>query len=456
MTTKEKARILQCMQCPIFRFSLSDYVTLFFPHWEAYKKKENLRAIEDIKDFADAVQTIIEDLKIDCKIDFDAVCNKHDKVEQIRSNDIKLYNDIENFTQEMGKLSEKRRAISTSLFPNTRACAKSLNCVLPMLVPYLEPRDYPVKGFSNEYRYIFDLMESVARNEPIDPQSKQSFMTPNSNDKINPGKIIGEYCRIGKDVSYKYCNPDLAEWNDYNNLCDCRDIETQSTASRPFPSLERLNSQSQKLVYEFLFSVPKAFGENLSRIMQIQGLSEQDLSTILYDTEYKANRIQALCQCRTHNQSPEQIKKLARALLVSEDVLYTGRGVIYGNWKKLLNQYEYKDTMETLGERTKKEAKEEMRHIIKEMITQEDDDFERMLSHEFFYKQPCYLYLRDCVNFTRIIDHRFYQTEHHYSLNWEKVVDESLYDFNAMYQATLHPEYIDILISVLSEKQPNV
>lgn len=417
---KKYEEIIQCLQCPIFKQSLTDYIYSFYEYWEEYKRNSSAGEIGDFANVSDfehfkrVLASLAEILLMNVEIG---------TIKEATTNSMKLYD----ITEALGNFSIKNRKVQASLFPKSYDCACMLNRVLPLIIGHLHADQVTVQTVSLECLQIFDAMERVAQHGVVDRKvnkyTKNSFGTATQ----NFSKIIEDYAR--NDIEYLYCNPNFLEFTNHPNLRDCQGARIQSQISKNYPKaqldLSGLLDSSKAIVYEYLKAVPEAFGENLSRIKKIQGMTDNDLAQIL---EMKPNAIQSLCKCKTHEKSDNDIKKLARALLVSADVLCCGNGFIYGNWKDLLQQDTEKSVQKTLNENSRVNAKNKIRDIIRGVIDEKETYFAETLEHGFFSKRPCCLYLKDGT-------------------------DNNSYDYNEMYQSALRPEYVDILISVLRNNQ---
>lgn len=144
-----------------------------------------------------------------------------------------------------------------------------------------------------------------------------------------------------------------------------------------FARADKLCSQSKHIIEEYIMYAPKEFGCTLGAVMQEQKMTEQNLSNF---TGIKANAVQSLLQSKKPQRPQEDISLIARALLVSEDVLYCGTGKIYGNWM----DFESKETVDGIIEKTgtlknKNGAKSWIRESINNIIRKEPDEFQQLM-----------------------------------------------------------------------------
>lgn len=159
-----------------------------------------------------------------------------------------------------------------------------------------------------------------------------------------------------------------------------------------------LNMEHKEIIREYIKNAPKKFGNNLKLIMERQGMTEQDIAMLIGVTP---SVIQSLEKCEATERSKEDIIRLCRALLVSEDVLYNGAGKIYGNWKMLLDKEGIKALQEAdkdMNARDKKVSAMEMKNFargkIKELIERDDSEFYQMIkdSPELFCEEDINIY----------------------------------------------------------------
>lgn len=433
---ENKEKISQCLQCPIYRFVLSDYILNFYLEWK--KNKEDYATDGSKK----TVERILKALRIDIKMK----TGKSKRITEIYEYDRKL-KILENF-------SIKNAKIPYSVFPETSDCVAVLNQVLSLIVCFIERSEEDNDDVIGKEANIVEL--SFNQDAMFVLQKMRELVDldnpAHSNLHTECNEIIENFCDERKRVKYRFCNPiyfkdpnyfkdpifatfpiaemDLSSYN----LRDCQSQRFQAKISRldnptflDINVLNTLDDHSKQILQEFILLVPKSFGSNLLRLMNIQGITENDLAKLL---GVEVNAIQSLCKCKEPNRTPDEIKKLARALLVSEDMLYCGKGEIYGNWKDLLNLCSDSSTYEILEVDRKSDAKERIRNIIRDIIFQDETTYMDMLKHNFFHKRQCCLYMKNCE-------------------------DENSYDYNAMYQAALNQKEIDLLISVLKRFQPS-
>lgn len=189
--------------------------------------------------------------------------------------------------------------------------------------------------------------------------------------------------------------------------------------------IQGLNEASLHLFHEYIMSVPKSFGYNLSALMQFQGLTHQDLAKAFGNTS--ARTFQSLCEVKITESPQIDIRKIAQALLVSEDVLYYGVGKLYGIWDEILSEYS-NSNLRKMTSNERNTARANKQNIVGMVAKMDHDEFIQMVSQEaaFFHERPYCVYL-------------------------EENEGEFYYNYSKMYNQALHPKYIDILIAILKK-----
>lgn len=106
---------------------------------------------------------------------------------------------------------------------------------------------------------------------------------------------------------------------------------------------------SRTIMENYMQNAPKKFGDSLRRVMEMQRMSDTDVAKLI-DVKMRSGDIKALKDTEKPTLPEENITKICRALLVSEDVLYKGVGKIYGNWMNLLDDEGKRIVKEKAGE----------------------------------------------------------------------------------------------------------
>ncbi len=159
-----------------------------------------------------------------------------------------------------------------------------------------------------------------------------------------------------------------------------RKLETNTYFARK----KKLNPEYQKIIDNYIAASPKQIGSNLTRIMQLQNMSEQGIAQL---TGLKANNIQSLMKSKTTNLDDEELTLICRALLISKSLLFTGTGEVYGNWNDILElkNEDIKNVNELLGDKetefkTKTDVTNYLRKKIHELIDVSEDTFNEMVT----------------------------------------------------------------------------
>lgn len=192
------------------------------------------------------------------------------------------------------------------------------------------------------------------------------------------------------DCFLKSADYNQSKWENESKL----DEEYKSYMNR----VNDLSMEDKDIIHGYIKNAPKKFGNNLKLVMERQGMTEQDIAMLI---DVTPSVIQSLEKCEATERSKEDIKRLCRALLVSEDVLYNGAGKIYGNWKMLLDKEGIKALQEadkSLNAHDKKVSAMEMKNFargkIKELIERDDSEFYQMIKDapELFCEEDINIY----------------------------------------------------------------
>ncbi len=430
--------IEHCISCPIAHQVISNYLQ-FYPLYLKYNKADKKEKSEKLNAISDVVNKISDTLKI--KGDIEERCEY-----------------LGNLCSVTMKEKSSKFNVDTSNTPN--CCLQSLNEIIAPVKILFEKR-YHYRDKSDIYglylkggeQVILLINSYLKRNNIIVSEKNEEFIknikkynkvvkTLKDEDSekikglyINFYKIIDKYCSTpNENLEFKYCS---SAYDEYKMLRDCQsekflDYISSLNSSLDYKRIYNLKDEYIKIIENYIIKTPKIFGYNFSRIMEIQGLTENDIAKLFWDKDTnKISKIQKLCECKEPNLQEDELKLLSRILLVSEDVLYCGTGKIYGNWKLALEQGKNKEFQDNYQTKTSRDTTEAIRDKIKEYISLEDKNFEDMIKeNEFFYEENICLYEYE-----------------------DKDDGEMYYDFNMMYQSALHPEEIDVLISVLEEMQ---
>lgn len=213
-----------------------------------------------------------------------------------------------------------------------------------------------------------------------------------------------------KHIFTKFCYPHQQKYIiDGKNKCYLlqitqlkEEIKSEETSRAEIDSyfnrVNKLCSESQAILLQYIKFAPKKFGDNFQYVMKKQNMTHQDIAILL---DLRTSDIQSLETCDNPMRPKEDIKLLCRTLLISEEVLYIGTGKKYGNWKTLLNkegikvvkelrrqeklkeleELEELDKLKELEELKKiKSTKDFIRYEIKKLIQLPDEEFEKILN----------------------------------------------------------------------------
>jgi len=142
--------------------------------------------------------------------------------------------------------------------------------------------------------------------------------------------------------------------------------------------IKNLNNQFQAIIWEYINFAPKRFGDILDIVMKQQNMNETD---VFHLTGIKPNAVQELQKNIEPTKREHDIFLIARALLVSENVLYCGIGQRYGNWNTLFRDEEIRNIQDNaeLKCSNKTEAKKWLRKNIREIMDMEQKEFEELV-----------------------------------------------------------------------------
>ena len=309
----------------------------------------------------------------------------------------------------------------------------------------------------------------------VDSYYEDNTVAENTYHKIK--KILSIYNESINKITYKRCskihanNPLFADIK-FDDLEECfkKPVHIIKKPVRlnecPIP-YDKLTEQNIVILESFLEKSPKKFSHIFKNVLEYyvkdNKISTTDLSMLYYGNNTKRNIFNNIqkgniqngdIQNRKYDTTNLNKKKLARILLVSEDVLTCGVGKIYGTWKIAINEnknklFQYGDNSKNItGVLTEKEiaefeSKEKSRHTriaddtkekiyeyIRQFIDKSDDDFYSMIrdNPDFFIEEDFCAYI--------------------YEEN-----DLLYYDYQEMYNQMLEPKSFDVLLSVLLELQ---
>lgn len=299
-------------------------------------------------------------------------------------------------------------------------------------------------------RILFELKSLYLYKKPSLSQLENSIMNEVRNiisgtgteNGLDMKSIRGQfkyYCQLNtKDrpkLQYRYCSQtyqDVLKGTDIEKLYDCqaayffevsKQLPPGKDETKFINAMFSLESETPfwEICEKYLRYAPKHFGRNLELVMKRQGITANDVSSIM--EEKSPSGITALCKCKTPKRDKEYIHRLAKCLLVSDEVLISGTGKSYGTWKNVLSEEGLNTIKEHEGKQTLRSAEIWIRDQIRDWIN--DSDFENLIANspEFFAEQPFCAY--------------------------DMESDEDDWIAESMRKNLLHPEEFDLLVQIL-------
>lgn len=408
---EKQSMISCCLQCPIGKQVISDYILLFYRQWN--QKKDKFTPDEHI---INSIKKIAAPLEL--HFDFEQA-----RIREIKKRKNAIEKEYRKAINILFKLSNGEK-IPYSVFPERYNCVTTIKWILHSIIDICKCADLE-PTFNKDTYYVIHKMEEIACSELLERAKAKYLKSAYKGEEEFFNSVIEKYCSTA--IQYKFCNADFNCFEDYGKLRDCRsemfNVLVNMQDQRTTLDYEGLSHNSMQIFHEYIMSVPKSFGHNLSRIMQIQGVTHQDLAKVF---DVSASAIQSLCKSEKPSSPQIEIKKLAQVLLISEEVLYYGSGKIYGIWDDIIGEID----LQTLPFNCYVEAKVEKRQVLSYILDLTEHDFEKLLKDtpNVFCEKP-------------------------YSLYVDNFEGEYYYNYFDMYKWALHPQEINILISVLRKCQ---
>lgn len=403
MKTNESTKLNQCMSCPIAHQVISDYMT-FYSDYREYQRG-NATYDEYLENIEDNVQGIAKTLNFEGSFE-----------EQL------------DFVLNLSKAKLSKKGLNEENFECVEIIHKIIKSIKRLFYSCPEEYEYFIEECQKQTIEIISIIQTLLNNKAVDIEAEwikikklQELQKLHPNEAKNLfvkkyteyKELIEDYCvKFYNKIPYEYSNSGNS---DYRN-CKCENfLEYVKKIDNPvivgfnYERIDKLKAEFQNVVYEFISKTPKRFGELFKRIKKIQNFTDTDITNLLWKNPKKGKSIIAsLVKSAEPKLTSEQLKKLSRILLVSEDVLKCGTGISYGLWK----------STDTLDE-------------ISEIISLSDSDFiDRLKEKDIYNQKEICIYPKEDEN-----------------------TKEIYIDYEAMYYTALHPEEIDILISVLEELQ---
>lgn len=292
---------------------------------------------------------------------------------------------------------EKDEKLTEHQMPDEILLTDLENC---MCLEYLKPIISALRGFYNgtndaileKRRYLVNILNEMNELNKRIPEykydSSKNVISRFSSYKGSDNDTVTS--RIVKGLKYIYTNySELSlSKNAIQTPAQCFNItiseitqESQSLQKIELENkqfIERVNNLPKQyaiIVQEYLRNALKNIGKTLSYIMNLQGMTDQDVAKLL---DCKANKMQALRTQKSTNENQDFINLLSRGLFVSESVIRTGYGQKFGNWNDMLKGEALTEIKEQLG-KSKSETTTYIRKTIRDYIESEDS-FQKMLT----------------------------------------------------------------------------
>lgn len=286
---------------------------------------------------------------------------------------------------------------------NDTECLKNLYIIIHAISTlYDEEKDEMINKHQNE---VFVLKAMNERNKELgNIYKKKKVDNLTSNWERIDGEEKKKMRATIRDIFNQYCFNDFSQYKvDETRECgrqifklyvDNIDSVFLTKKNEITKRIEMLPETSQKIVCDYLKHAPKKFGVNLQRIMSDQQMTERFISNII---EMRSSTVQYLKECDIFKLEEKYLKQLCILLLVSEDVLKTGIGKRYGNWRDFLDEECIKGLQESndlTDVNTKREAEGFVKEQIREIVKMDDAEFDEFLekNSEYLYEEDYALY----------------------------------------------------------------
>lgn len=189
----------------------------------------------------------------------------------------------------------------------------------------------------------------------------------------------GECFTFGREQFLQAVKNEVAKQKEINSK--------QKEVNDFFKRVDALCEDSKQIFLDYLQYAPKRFGHNLQCVMDRQKMTHQDIAQLMGQS---ASAIQSLASCDTPERGPEYIARLCKVLLVSQDVLYRGKGKRHGNWMDLLDE-EGQEILQNKAQEfagKKNKMKKYTRDGIKGLIDSPDEEFYQLIIPKIFSYGP--------------------------------------------------------------------
>lgn len=446
---------IKCLACPVAHRFISEY-SQFYPNYRRKPKSkqtdESFDTLNSILSTLGAEQSSVKDMR---SLNFDTETKR-----TIETNQECCFNNIRSIVTLTKELMYSSEEYFISLEQIGKQGVKVIAEIEQLLKENeiksgAEPLTEEEKTWSEKFCEHFENDDEKA--EDIYLKLSDIFLT--YTDNVN--RIEYKRCsRIHAD------NPIFSDIN-FDDLKDCFAQPTYSTdySNESLIPYSKLTIRNIEILQIYLKKAPKKFSyifnQILNRFAGEEKISTTDIAELLFDEKKKKTTVEGYLDEneKSTELSEQELKKLSRILLVSEEVLSCGVGEIYGTWKIALNErknklFQYGDnhikgllSQEELDEFNSKEKSrshrisypttEKIYQNIKKLISQTDDDFYTMI-REYSGNED------ESKNFFHI---------ENFSAFFYEECGELFYDYQAMYNQLLEPKSFDVLLSVLLDLQ---
>ena len=462
-------RIEICLRCPVAKQMISDFKTSY-ADIQRYESRET-RDREDRK-------ILKEKIFIKKELPEQAVqsVNKISNILGVKGTIIEKINYLHQLANQNMKYSsiisglyetDKKIDVDKTIKVKNYDCALMLHIVCANIKTLFEMNDNNFDLITDTGKEILLLMGqylnecgikcdlSKIEDSQNEEDTKKSLEIKKNNYNIYK-KIFKEYCNTENQLfKFEYVNPLYIKYIEnrdipYDKLVNCEHklfseiVEKQQPAKLITHRINNLNEHYINIVENFMFNVPKKLTYTLSNLKALQNLSYKKIGVLLWNNEnIKPRQIQSYCEDENRKVPDEEIRRLAKILLVSENALRKGYGKIYADWEYILEQQETTNIIDKISKKDKKDVKSISKtNKILLLLSQNDEDFEKMIKP---YEEDINLYLRKFTD----------EELKDYYVSIEDLNDDVkyYYDYEQMLQTAKHPEEIEILLSVLEELQ---
>lgn len=431
-----------CLSCRKGQKIIRDYKTIYKMHIEKYISSSNIELVKTLRsvledgDVCEGEKTLEElkknynnntDIKIlieDTKAELTGF-QKRNVSKRLLKYDIKesekqVVEDLASVLNIEGSLIKKYETLlklssEKPLDKDMTECFKNLSFIIRAIKPvYKDETD--VLDFETKYE-VDVLCAMNERNKQLKNSYKECDIREEWERLGKKEKEKTNREETKKKIKYifeQFCTSNFPKYKVENDTnCNCQlfleivkniDESKVKTENDFYKRINNLSETNQTIICDYLFYAPKKFGSNLQRIMLIQDMSERFISALAgidimsNGTEVpkiRASTIQSLLKCNTPSIKKEYFERICKILLVSENVLKTGVGKRYGNWKDFFNEEcikEMKESDDFPNAHTDGQAKKNLKEEIQEIVEMDNAGFD-----EFLKKNEEYLYGEDCV-----------------------------------------------------------